>query len=188
VVASGLTLEEHWQDGTAARVISQQGPWNYVVLQEQSSRSWWDPEKTAYYFHLFEEQIRRAGAKPVLFETWCDEQELQYHDRLRAKFQELVNKTRSPVAPVGDAWLLAKQECPEAQLYQSDGHHPSLTGAYVAACVFYAKLLGKSPEGVVNVLTLPSFYGLESNSLNLSEDLARQLQRCAWRAVQNTSW
>jgi hypothetical protein len=187
VVASGLTLEEHWQDGTAARVIAQQGPWNYVVLQEQSTRSWWDPEKTAVYFRLFEEQIHRAGAKTILFETWCDEQELQYHERLRAKFQELVSKTHSPVAPVGDAWILAKRECPDAQLYQSDGHHPSLTGAYLAACVFYGKLLGKSPEGVANTLTLPSFYGLEGTSVNLSEEMARELQRTAWTAVRSSN-
>jgi hypothetical protein len=187
VVASGVTLEEQWQDGTAARVINQQGPWNYVVLQEQSSRSWWDPEKTATYFRLFEEQIHRAGAKTILFETWCDEQELQYHDALRAKFQTLVSKTHSAVAPVGDAWIAAKRDCPDAQLYQSDGHHPSLTGAYLAACVFYGKLLGKSPEGVANTLTLPSFYGLEGNSVNLSEEMARELQRTAWRAVLSSN-
>jgi len=187
VVASGLTLEEHWQDGTAARIISQQGPWNYVVLQEQSSRSWWDPDKTAIYFRLFEEQIKRAGAKTILFETWCDEQEMQYHEALRLKFQTLVSKTHSPVAPVGDAWILAKRQCPDAQLYQGDGHHPSLTGAYLAACVFYGKLLGKSPEGVANTLSLPSFYGLEGNSVNLSEEMARELQRTAWRAVLSSN-
>jgi hypothetical protein len=33
-------------------------------------------------------------------------------------------------------------------LWQDDGSHPTTKGTYLAACVFYASIFGKSPAGL----------------------------------------
>ena len=71
-------------------------------------------------------------------------------------------------------WSLAfersKSENPTIGLYCVDGKHPSLEGTYLAACVFYAALYGKSPEGNGYVA------GLNANT-------AGKLQKTAWDSV-----
>jgi hypothetical protein len=46
------------------------------------------------------------------------------------------------------AWRQVLIEHPGLTLYQSDGSHPTRSGTYLAACVFYAALFGESPEGL----------------------------------------
>ena len=57
-------------------------------------------------------------------------------------------------------------------LYESDQKHPNATGAYLSACVFYATIYGRSPEG------LPGRIG------DLTDAAVRPLQAAAWKAVQ----
>jgi hypothetical protein len=52
-----------------------------------------------------------------------------------------------PVAPVGYAWSAAYAQDPNLDLWQADGSHPTELGTYLAACVFYAAIFGRSPEG-----------------------------------------
>jgi hypothetical protein len=53
----------------------------------------------------------------------------------------------------------------------SDLHHPSLLGSALAAQVFYASLLARSPEG------LPRIPGLDAET-------SQALQRIAWLEAQ----
>jgi hypothetical protein len=57
-------------------------------------------------------------------------------------------------------------------LYENDQVHPNATGMYLSACVFYATIYGKSPEG------MPGRIG------GLSDAEARPLQAVAWKIVQ----
>jgi hypothetical protein len=59
------------------------------------------------------------------------------------------------MAPVGEAWLIAKRQHPELELWQGDGSHPSEQGSYLAACVFYAAIFRQSPEGLRYIAHLP---------------------------------
>ena len=52
-------------------------------------------------------------------------------------------------------------------IYSTD-YHPSLAGAYLAACVFYASITGKTPVG------------LPDPPPELAEDLVDELQERAW--------
>jgi hypothetical protein len=61
---------------------------------------------------------------------------------------------------------------PKLILHGADHKHPSATGTYLAACVFYATIFGKSPEG------LPGRIG------GMSDGEARRLQAIAWKSVQ----
>src|SRR5437763_14255084 len=43
VAMMGASLKEHWDDGFALKKIRDDGPWDYVVLQEQSHKPLNDP-------------------------------------------------------------------------------------------------------------------------------------------------
>jgi hypothetical protein len=51
------------------------------------------------------------------------------------------------VIPVGLAFEQAYQKRPELRLHHRDGTHPSPAGTYLAACVLYGSLFGRSPVG-----------------------------------------
>lgn len=69
IAAGGYTLEKHWTDGNAARMI-REGKWDYVVLQEQSQIPVINQKKFYDYARKFDEEIRRSGAKTILLMTW----------------------------------------------------------------------------------------------------------------------
>src|SRR5262245_7196365 len=66
----GASLRTHWNAGEAIKAIKS-GQFDYVVLQEQSTL----PIKNAKRMHenvrLFDEAIKAAGAKTVLYMTWA---------------------------------------------------------------------------------------------------------------------
>ena len=70
ISAGGASLRAHWNAGTALQEIKK-GRYDYVVLQEQSTL----PIKNANRMHenvrLFDEAIKAAGAKTVLYMTWA---------------------------------------------------------------------------------------------------------------------
>src|SRR5690242_2963048 len=70
ISAGGASLRTHWNAGEALKAI-QEGRYDAVVLQEQSTL----PVKNAKRMHenvrLFDEAITTAGAKTVLYMTWA---------------------------------------------------------------------------------------------------------------------
>ena len=90
--------------------------------------------------------------------------------------EELAAALKARVVPVGPAWakMLATDKPP--QLYHADIVHPGKDGSYLAACVFYATIYNKSPEG------LPRKIG------GLSDQRARQFQAIDWQVVQDRKW
>jgi hypothetical protein len=83
--------------------------------------------------------------------------------------------TGATVAHVGEAWAAfraTESVTPPARsaLFQNDGSHPSPEGTYLAACVFYATLYGKSPVG------LPAE--------GIPAARAKELQALAWKAAR----
>src|SRR5205807_4971488 len=67
---NGWDLEQHWNAGRAAARI-REGNWDYVVLQEHSDGPLKHREAFFQYSRLFAEQIKKAGAKTILFMTWA---------------------------------------------------------------------------------------------------------------------
>mgnify|MGYP000191502692 CR=1 FL=1 len=63
--ASGLTLEQHWENGRAVKEI-QNGNWDVVVLQEQSQRPVSQPKLFQEYASKFDAEVRKKGGRTVL--------------------------------------------------------------------------------------------------------------------------
>src|SRR5262249_44695220 len=94
---------------------------------------------------------------------------------LAKSYLDLAKELKAMVAPAGNAWEVAFKADDKLVLHEKDKSHPNITGSYLAACVFYATIYSKSPEG------LPGSIG------KLTDEQARPLQAIAWKTVQATA-
>ena len=147
ITAGGASLPMHWNKGEAAKAI-REGDYDYVVLQEQSTL----PVKNAARMHenvqLFDAEIKAAGSKTALYLTWARRNAPASQQAIADAYQSIGREIGATVVPVGVAWekFLAKHDRPV--LHDRDESHPTLAGSYLAACVFFAVLFGRSPAEV----------------------------------------
>ena len=80
-------------------------------------------------------------------------------DPIQNVLKPISMKTNTPIAPVGTAFRLFQQKHPEIPIFTSDNKHPSAVGSYLAACVFYKLLTGKSPLGLSRRFERKDEYG-----------------------------
>lgn len=172
VVQAGLTLEQHIMYEVAAQVIEEGGPWDMVVLQEQSTRPIQEPAKMFEYGQELGQLIRSAGAKPVVFSTWCMSDRPEDQNQISSMCSTLANMIDADLARVADCWSNAKQTAPSINLYK-DRIHPSPEGSYLAACCFYSLFARKSPVGLSAVIPHPE------QAKMLDPSVALQLQNIA---------
>jgi hypothetical protein len=141
--------------------------WDFVVLQEQSQVPAVEPARTEAMYpagRLLVRQVEDLGATPIFFLTWAyrdgwPENGLSGYEAMQTQITRgylgIAQELGVPMAPVGEAWLIAKRQHPELELWQGDGSHPSEQGTYLAACVFYATIFRQSPEGLRYIAHLP---------------------------------
>lgn len=126
--------------------------WDHVVLQEQSqSAAYEEPRRSKTQPAIVKLMAVAAmqQSPPLLFETWADSGTDYFSMQLRLDngFDELVGATGITPVPVNKAWRRARKAHPEIDLWIADGHHPSVAGTYLAACVFYKLFFQRSPRG-----------------------------------------
>ncbi len=174
----GKSLEWHWYNRGAVPLIDR-GGWDFVSLQDQSVQTLTLREKFDAYADRFCARVAAAGAKPVLYMTWARRHLPGDQETITAAYLDAAKRNKALVAPVGTAWgrLLAAK--PELVLHTDDGSHPNFAASYLAACCFYAAVFGASPEG----LTSRVAHSPGARTV-LDPDLAAELQRAAWAAVQ----
>ena len=129
------------------------GPWDYVVLQEQSFNAAGNPEDYLRAAEGLCALIREKGGKPVLYATWPYQEGgdklaatgmtfAQMGQKLWDTYALASERLHMPAAKVGRAFERAAARFP---LYQPDAFHPSPQGTYLAACVFAALLAPDAP-------------------------------------------
>jgi hypothetical protein len=171
ISAGGASLRTHWNAGQAPQAI-RDGNYDAVVLQEQSTL----PVKNAKRMHenvrLFDEAIKAAGAKTVLYMTWARQHTPESHQAITDAYAAIGRELGATVVPVGTAWqqFLAKHDQPA--LHDKDRSHPSPAGSYLAACVFLTVLFGENPGGIQIDIT-----GVDPKDRAL-------LQKVAWQACK----
>jgi hypothetical protein len=155
VVHDGFTLRDHWLDGSALAAI-RDGRWDYVILQEQSVSAVLAEPRFFQYGMVFNRSIVLAGAHTVLLETW------QRPDSVGAgvtaktigdAYTALGESIGAKVAPAGRAFAASLAQRPDIELNLPDGH-PTPAGTYLAACVVFGTIFGRTPVG--NVATDPA--------------------------------
>lgn len=180
-VAGGASLRTHWK--SAAHDMIASGKWDIVVLQEIFSAHRQEFEK---YASLFDEAIRKVGAKTVLFATasvtkhysaaYCYPDSSKVLNDMQIVFGKRMN---IPVAAAGYAWLKYLGPDPSEEqvldLYAKDKGHPGQKGSYLYACLLYAVITGKNPAGLTS-----EFKDL-CGGITIAKEQAARMQGAAWK-------
>jgi hypothetical protein len=183
-VEPGAGLFQHLAGDKVRTRLSQQH-WDYVVLQDQQQRPsfTFDPKELDRQFfapaRTLDVLIRTASARTVLFMTAArldgdpeilpgdDYEHMQ--ERTRESYTRLARELGATLAPVGSAWRWAHQKRPDLPLWAPDRYHPGLHGSYLAACVFYHVLYGRSALDNPYTAGLPA---TDANFLQQASDVA----------------
>jgi hypothetical protein len=115
--------------------------------------------------------VRAHGARPVFFMSWAYADKPEMTAQLTEAYTVAGNADNALVIPAGLAFARARRAQPELNLYAADKRHPSLAGAYLAACTTFAALTGRSPVGNTYLAAI-------------DQPTARFLQTVAWETVQ----
>ncbi len=162
----GYTLEQHfYMQATIDKINS--ADWDYVILQEQSQYpviDYYRQNSTYPFAEKLDSVIRANNSSTMLYMTWgrknggqqcignyCSPLFTDYfhmQDSLSASYSHLSQILNCRLCPVGLAWKQARIQNPDADLWDADLSHPTIKGSYLAACLFYASIFDKSPEGI----------------------------------------
>jgi hypothetical protein len=160
IAPGGGFLEDHAANPDVAADISGRR-WTAVVLQEQSELPAAPGALETRILPAAATLVRdatRIGARPFLLETWAHRDgwpdghlnRAAMQAAIDATYGQLAGRVGATVVPAGEAWTRALREAPTIELWQADGSHPSPAGTYLAACVLYATLTGRSPLGLAD--------------------------------------
>lgn len=166
----GANLVAHLATGQIAKRLSG-ARWDYVVLQEQQQRPSFrfNPKQLDDEFYgparTLDIVIKATGAKTLLYMTAArltgdpdnvpnDTYEAM-QERVRESYVALGSELGADVVPVGTAFRNVHAQHPNIPLWDQDRSHPGRHGSYLAACVFFNALYGKSPEGNAYLGGLP---------------------------------
>jgi hypothetical protein len=179
----GTVLEGLWASGSRHETILK-GKWDRVILQATLSKTGTvyggitaDSEmKFHEYAKKFDSEIRKAGARTVLFMHWqFNEPDAMPIQDIARVYKDVAAERGVEIAPVGLAWQQAQKRQPNLILL-SDSVHPNFAGSYLAACVLYSTVFKKTPVGLSSI-----------ESAGMTAEQAAFLQRVAWETVQETS-
>ena len=154
----GRTLLYHYNDELSRAMVTAR-PWNYIVLQEQSSLPRLQPEILMEVVELWKKHIIANCPNPdvtiILPMNWAysDNWDVFKADtkRLRDSYEAVVRDTPGvKLCPIGLAFEYVfdnqgAEKC--AELY-CDTLHPSAKGSYLAACMEYALIFGEDPASI----------------------------------------
>ena len=103
--------------------------------------------------------------------SWAYADKPEMTAQLAEAYTVAGNANNALVIPAGLAFARAIGKQPELNLYAIDKRHPSAAGTYLASCVVFAALTGRSPAG-------------NSYHANIDPPTAAFLQNVAWETVQ----
>jgi hypothetical protein len=147
ISVGGASLRTHWNKGEAKRAF-ENGGFDYVVLQEQSTLPVKNAARMAENVRLFDTAIKEAGTKTALYQTWARKHAPQTQRAINEAYESVGKEIGATVVPVGRVWERFITDHERPVLHDRDGSHPTAAGTYLAACVFFATLLGRSPVGI----------------------------------------
>src|ERR1700755_3252488 len=115
--------------------------------------------------------VRSHGTRPIFFMSWAYADRPEMTAQLAEAYTVAGNANDALVIPAGLAFAKAIAKQPELNLYVADKRHPSLAGTYLASCVTFAALTGRSPVG-------------NTYLAGIDPPTAAFLQNVAWETVQ----
>ena len=140
--------------------------YDFVVIQEQSSRPVSDPALFYDGARALDQLIKANGAKTVFYATWGRKtghsilstmgwtNETMTWD-LAAKYTAIAEELDAKIAYAGLAFYDIYAGNKGVNIYNDDKSHPSLEGSYLAALTIFAEIFGISPIGITFRSTIP---------------------------------
>lgn len=137
-------------------------------------------ERASSWIQLMQKQEKKL----VVFYPWFTVVDTESNKKsLDEMIHKFVWQKDLILVPVGPAWEAAQEARPDIQLYASDGIHPSASGVYLTACVFYTSLTGESP--LDNPVYTSIGYDSPDEIVELNGDTIEFLQRIAWETMND---
>lgn len=160
--------------------LGMKAPYDVVILQGNSGAALTEARAKSFRDKVveFNGEIAKTGAKTALYMTHAyvkpnKDASPEMMRKVESMYVAAGNEISALVIPVGLAFEEAYRQKPDLQLHKTyDGSHPDLIGTYLAACVVYASLYGKSPVG-----NGYDYFG------KVDKETAAFLQRVAWETV-----
>ncbi len=181
VLVPSRRLEQHIEDGLVKRIVDNNGPFDYMVIQGASTEPIYDRKGLIYYGYQLAQMAREHHEQPILFQTYADQGQADNQAQVTKAYAELAEATGAPVVPVGETWFYAVGRNPKLDLWSSDHHHPGPEGSYLSACVFYCYMFGREPTGMpAKITALNEKRKRDITIVDLPQAKAEELQRLAW--------
>ena len=130
--------------------------YDVVVLQEHSTRPIDNYVSFVDGAKALQQKIvaTQKSCKIYLYATWgyqsgADSRGItipKMEERLRTAYVNAASELGAKVCHVGKAFTKVYTDYPEINLYYEDNKHPSLSGAFLSACVHVATILGVDPR------------------------------------------
>ena len=171
VAPSSLFLDEHLRNARTMTLLRDQN-WSYVILQAQKYSSSGETEYSTAEAKELVRISREQRAVPVMFPEW-PRRGIDETQRIYGLHVSIAQAAPACVAPIGQAWDLARDRDSTLVLHATDGNHSSPAGAFLAALVLYATITGNSP------LDLPAF-----GQFPVDASVQQSLRAIAAEAVQ----
>ena len=170
-VFGGSTLGDHWNSrkGLKSRQIIADGKFDIVVIQDNSMWPIEHKDSLLYFGELFCKEIKKKGAKPFLYNTWARQKTPETQTIINAAYRELAIGQEATVVPVGSCWAKALELRKDAELFFTDGSHPSAMGSFLIALSFIKQIAGKIPEKYATVYNYIDKDGETFRIMQLSE-------------------
>lgn len=163
-----MFLEERARDPDSLRLLGERR-WDVVVLQAQKYSTTGNYSYSTAGAESLIRSARAAHALPVLFPEW-PRHGVAETGRIHDLHLAIASREPACVAPIGQAWDLARAVYPELVLHADDGNHASRAGAFLTALVLTATITGASPQ---TVPYLPQFGVSFDTQIHLREVAAR---------------
>jgi hypothetical protein len=178
VTFGGVSLEDHWNEGTAAARLASQR-WDVVVLQQGPSSLPESRVNLLDYATRFDKLIRAAGGRPAFYSVWPEQARMEAYDAARESYTIAADSLHAMLFPASEAWRAAWRKDASLGLYGPDGLHPSEMGTYLVALVMVAELTGKAPATLADAVTVG---GASGYIFSAPPGLARLLKEAAGEA------
>lgn len=150
--AAGAKLSQHWYEKrglqSKKRIVFED--FDRVVIQDHSLAALDEPDSLFQYGGYFATLARQYGAEPVFYQTWARQHTPQTFHSIQAIYNELAEKHKAIIAPVGVSWQEALHQNPNIKLYTDDGSHPDRLGVFLTALVITKTLTGEMPGLIKN--------------------------------------
>ena len=132
-------------------------PYDYVVIQEQSTCAFQDYDRFEAAVKDLAARIEKNGAQCVLYQTWGRQPgspalsslgmtNASMTTALIEGYAKAAQAVGASVTPVGAAFYSIVTNEPSINLYDPDTTHPSLEGSYLSALCHFANITGADPR------------------------------------------